>query len=171
MYDTFPTDNVNMTSEAQVSPPKHSLLRFKWAAFSAVIVFAALYSLDAWLSHHGWRRELRFVDNFLLAGLVFVLGVTEQIRHERELQRHRKTISTIADMNHHTRNALQVIVNRSSQSIADSQAIEDIRQAVARIDWCLREVLPNTEEPAPGKRPVAASSSAKAAARSQAGPA
>ncbi len=132
------------------------------------MVFVALYSLDLWLSHHGWRHEVRFLDNFLLAALVFVLAVTQQIRHERELARHRKTISTIAEMNHHTRNALQVIVNRSSQSIADSQAVEDIRQAVARIDWCLREVLPNTQEPVPGKRPVA-SSETKPAVRSQAG--
>lgn len=52
----------------------------------------------------------------------------------------------IADMNHHTRNALQVIVSRSVLSMADSAAIEDIRQAVGRIDWCLREILPGADE-------------------------
>ncbi len=162
-----------MTSQRQLPARSTSgnLLRFKWAAFSAVVVFVVLYSLDVWLSHHGWRHELRFFDNFLLAGLVFVLAISQQIRHERELQRHRKTMATIADMNHHTRNALQVIVNRSAQSIADAQAIEDIRQAVARIDWCLREVLPNTEEPVSAKRPVGNSGQVRPAARSQAGPA
>lgn len=55
-------------------------------------------------------------------------------------------MGVIADMNHHTRNALQVIVSRSVLSIADSAAIGDIQQAVRRIDWCLREILPNAEE-------------------------
>ncbi len=159
-----------MTTQPQASGSSgtKSLLRFKWAAFSAVAVFVALYWLDLWFSHHGWRREVRFLDNFLVAALVLLLAITQQIRHERELARHRKTISAIAEINHHTRNALQIIVNRSSQSIADTQAIEDVRQAVSRIDWCLREVLPNTQEPTPGKRPVAGAEK-QARVRSQAG--
>jgi hypothetical protein len=159
-----------MTPEANRSAASASkeFLRFKWAAFSAVIVFSALYGIDGWFGRHGWRRELTFLDNFLLAGVVFVLAVTQQIRHERELQRHRKIIETIAETNHHTRNALQVIVNRSAQTIADSGAIEGIRQAVNRIDWCLREVLPHAGEPISGKRPVTTAGPPKRPARSQA---
>ena len=120
-------------------------LRFKWAAFSAIVIFAAVYWVDAWFSHHGLRREVPLLDNFLLSGLVFALGIAQQLRHERELARHRQLMSIVAEMNHHTRNALQVIVSRSMLSMADSSAVDDIRQAVARIDWCLREVLPNAD--------------------------
>jgi len=129
-------------------------LRFKWAAFSAMLIFVAVYWIDAWLSHHGLRRDATLLDNCLLSALVLALGIAEQLRHERQLKRHRQLMGIIADMNHHTRNALQVIVSRSVLSMADSNAIEDISQAVGRIDWCLREVLPNADEAAP-KRPTA----------------
>jgi hypothetical protein len=125
----------------------HSLLaaamRFKWAAFSALVIFLAVYWIDAWFAHHGLRPEATLLDDCLLSALTFVLGVTQQVKHERELKRHRQFMGMIADMNHHTRNALQVIVSRSVLSMEDSDAIEDISQAVKRIDWCLREILPN----------------------------
>jgi len=130
--------------------------RFKWAAFSAVIIFAAVYWIDAWFSHHGLRREVPLLDNFLLSGLVFALGIAQQLRYERELERHRQLMGIVADMNHHTRNALQVIVGRSVLSMADSSAVNDIRQAVARIDWCLREILPNADANPPGNVPARA---------------
>lgn len=133
-----------------LNPAAQSLLatglRFKWAVFSAVVIFVAVYWIDAWLAHHGLRRDATLLDNFLLSGLVLALGIAQQLRHERQLQRHRQLMAVIADMNHHTRNALQVIVSRSALSIADSEAIGDIQQAVRRIDWCLREVLPNADE-------------------------
>jgi hypothetical protein len=122
------------------------VLRFKWAAFSAIVIFIGVYWIDAWFFRHGLRRDATLLDNFLLSGLVLALGIAQQLRHERELKRHRQLMGVIADMNHHTRNALQVIVSRSVLSIADSAAIGDIQQAVRRIDWCLREVLPNAEE-------------------------
>jgi uncharacterized membrane protein YsdA (DUF1294 family) len=147
---------------SQPSPPasqRHgpgwlaAALRFKGAAFSAVLIFVVVYWIDAWLARHGLRRDATLLDNFLLSGLVFALGVAQQLRHERQLQRHRQLMGIIADMNHHTRNALQVIVSRSAVSIADSAAIEDIQQAVRRIDWCLREVLPNAGETTAGQPP------------------
>lgn len=137
-----------LTSSRRFGRPLDRALHFKWAAFSAVIIFAAVYWVDAWFSHHGMRREVPLLDNFLLSGLVFALGIAQQLRHEHELARHRQLMSIVADMNHHTRNALQVIVSRSALSMPDSAAIEDIRQAVGRIDWCLREILPNAHAPA-----------------------
>jgi hypothetical protein len=120
-------------------------LRFKWAAFSALVIFVAVYWIDAWFAQHGLRRDATRLDDLLLSALVFALGTAQQLRHERELKRQRKLLDVIADMNHHTRNALQVIVSRSALSMADANAVEDIRQAVGRIDWCLREVLPKAD--------------------------
>ena len=121
-------------------------LRFKWAVFTAAVIFAAVYWIDAWLAHHGLRRDAPLLDNFLLSALVFALGIAQQLRHEHELKRHRQLMRIIADMNHHTRNALQVIVSHSVLAITDASAIEEIRQAVRRIDWCLREILPSADE-------------------------
>ena len=132
--------------ERRVRGSLAGVLRFKWAVFSAIVIFVAVYWIDAWFFRHGLRRDATLLDNFLLSGLVLALGIAQQLRHERELRRQRQIMGVIADMNHHTRNALQVIVSRSVLSIADATAIGDIQQAVRRIDWCLREVLPNAEE-------------------------
>ena len=80
----------------------------------------------------------------------FGLVLAQQLRHERELERNQKVLGVIAEMNHHTRNALQVIIGRSALSIADANAIAEIREAVKRIEWSLREVLPMLSE-APGE--------------------
>jgi hypothetical protein len=133
-------------SDRTTRHPLAAALRFKWAAFSAVVIFAAVYWIDAWLFRRGLRRDATLLDNFLLSGLVLALGIVQQLRQERALKRQRQLMSIVADMNHHTRNALQVIVSRSVLSMADASAIEDIRQAVGRIDWCLREILPNADE-------------------------
>jgi hypothetical protein len=129
------------------------ILRFKWAFFSGIVMFLAVHWVDAWFVHHGLRRDATLLDNFLLAVLVMALVVAQQLRHERELERHRQLMEIVAEMNHHTRNALQVIVSRSVLSMPDASAIEEIRQAVARIDWCLREILPNADE-VMAKQPV-----------------
>jgi len=134
------------TSNPTTHHPLAAGLRFKWAAFSAVAIFAAVYWIDAWLFRRGLRRDAMLLDNLILSAVVFALGVLQQLRQERALRRQRHLMGIVADMNHHTRNALQVIVSRSVLSMADVHAIEDIRQAVARIDWCLREILPNADE-------------------------
>ena len=143
------------------------ILRFKWPAFSAAVMFLAVYWIDLWFAHHGLRLEATLLDNFLISALVFGLGVASQLEQERKLEHHQQLAATIAEMNHHTRNALQVIVNRSSQSIADSNAVEDIRQAVKRIDWCLREILPTAEESVTRKQPRPQAWRSKANAGSQ----
>jgi len=149
------------TAKPSARSPLAAGLRFKWAVFSAAVIFAAVYWIDALLAHHGLRRDATLLDNVLLSGLVLALGIAQQLRHQRQLERHRQLMSVIADMNHHTRNALQVIVSRSALSIADSDAVGDIQQAVRRIDWCLREVLPNANEtavkPPPESGPISQS--------------
>ena len=62
-------------SLSQVRKVLASLLRFKWAAFSAVVAFFAVYWIDAWFVRHGLRRDATLLDNLLLGVLVFALGV------------------------------------------------------------------------------------------------
>ena len=134
------------SSRSLVGSAIASVLRFKWAGFSALVVFLAVYWIDAWFVRHGLRRDATLLDDFLLGALVFALGIGQQLRHEIASRRQQRLMKIIADMNHHTRNALQVIVGRSTQSIPDPSAIDDIRQAVRRIDWCLREILPGADD-------------------------
>ena len=60
--------------------------------------------------------------------------------HERESRRLRDVQHLVADMNHHVRNALQVITYANATSI-DGKFTEQVRDSIERIDWALREVL------------------------------
>ena len=92
----------------------------------------------AWLTLrnvHGW---LAFVDNFL-AGLAACLIVLLYERwREREVD---KKLRTIRLMNHHVRNALQII-SAASSSVDSAERTTMVQDAVRRIEWALREVLP-----------------------------
>jgi hypothetical protein len=48
----------------------------------------------------------------------------------------------VAEMNHHIRNALQVICYYAYRE-SDQRVVQMIKDSVNRIDWALREVLPN----------------------------
>lgn len=50
-------------------------------------------------------------------------------------------LQVIEAMNHHIRNALDVI-SLSTYTIHDNQSVAAISQAVDRIEWALREILP-----------------------------
>jgi len=123
------------------------LFRFKWIALCGVAVFAGVHLIHLWLAQRGFRREARIVDDLLVALLVFVLLVIQRLNHERELRRHGRIMGIIADMNHHTRNALQVIVMvAEGKPLLAPEAIDEISDAVERIEWCLREILPSAGE-------------------------
>jgi hypothetical protein len=99
----------------------------------------------------------------LFAGGLF-WQMAREAKSSRDLVAER--MKTIAELNHHIRNALQVIKflgvqNRSSLDAVQLQLIND---SVDRIEWALREVLPryqigNTitplpDEPIDAVRPV-----------------
>jgi len=74
----------------------------------------------------------------LVAGYLFYTWALNE-RMRRELIRER--LRTIAEMNHHIRNALQVITYAMVAG-KDDGSVEMIRDSVERIEWALREVLP-----------------------------
>jgi hypothetical protein len=106
-----------------------------------LVVGAIGFGFDLLLGKEGVsRRDLLLLSNMLtgvVAGfLYYQLGRIERERRVVMQQR----LKTIAEMNHHIRNALQVITYATSQDRADS--VELIRTSVERIEWALREVLP-----------------------------
>jgi hypothetical protein len=61
---------------------------------------------------------------------------------QRDLVRER--VQTIAELNHHIRNALEVIKLCGAQPALgiDARPLQLIKESVDRIEWALREVLP-----------------------------
>ncbi|HTV65213.1 MAG TPA: hypothetical protein VMD98_06385 [Bryocella sp.] len=108
----------------------------------AVLVWGVGFGFDRVLVRDGvTRTEVLVFSNFLtglFAGFLFYnLALKERIR--RDLIRER--LRTIAEMNHHIRNALQVITYATAVG-KDDESVELIRTSVERIEWALREVLP-----------------------------
>lgn len=111
---------------------------FRRISVSLLIAFAvAVTGIAVELLVDGSRHmTVSLVDN-VLVGLMtaLILFVYEQRQHNNMVSR----INVIAAMNHHVRNALQVI---SYAPHADqAEQIRIIDESVRRIEWALREVL------------------------------
>jgi hypothetical protein len=104
-------------------------------------MFAAVYVIDAFLASAGYHAEATFLDDILLGILVATLVFYLQTHHERQLRAKEEKLIILHDMNHYVRNALQAIVNAAYHS-SDQFMAGQIQQAVNRIEWALREVLP-----------------------------
>lgn len=107
-----------------------------------LVVTATGYLLDKVLRKAGVsRRDLLFFSDFLVgcvaAGLVYVLALLNEQKSRFITGR----LKVIAEMNHHIRNALQVISFYSWAATNDKE-VASIKEAVARITWALSEVLP-----------------------------
>ena len=106
-----------------------------------LLVWAVGFGFDRLLARDGVTRiDILLVSNALtgiVAGFLFYT-LTNNERLRRKLVEER--LRTIAEMNHHIRNSLQIITYATA---ADTeQSVELIRDSVERIEWALREVLP-----------------------------
>ena len=118
-------------------------------AVVVVVVGAIGIGFDDVLLKEGVRRlDIMALSNGLTgiaAGLIY-FQITRIERERRATTQQR--LRTIAEMNHHIRNALQVIAYASAAT-DKTRSMELISQSVERIEWALREVLPGhvTREP------------------------
>ena len=106
-----------------------------------LLVWAVGFGFDRLLARDGVTRiDILLVSNALtgiVAGFLFY-SFTNNERLRRKLVRER--LRTIAEMNHHIRNSLQIITYATAADTEES--VELIRDSVERIEWALREVLP-----------------------------
>jgi hypothetical protein len=107
-----------------------------------VVVTATGYLFDRLLHKEGiTTRELLLFSDFVVglvaAALVFILS----LHHEQRTRYVAGRLAIIAEMNHHIRNALQVITFQIGSG-KDEKEIGTMREAVNRITWALSEVLP-----------------------------
>jgi hypothetical protein len=135
----------------QRDPHSRDLLIF---AVVVVIVGAIGMVFDQALLKEGVRRlDIIALSNGLTgiaAGLLY-FQITRIERERRAATQER--LRTIAEMNHHIRNALQVIAYASTAT-DQTQSVELISQSVERIEWALREVLPGHVTPEPHVSPA-----------------
>jgi len=112
-----------------------------------VVVIVSLIGLilDRLLIKEGLPRLDMMIFSNSLTGL-FAGGLVWQM--SREAKAHRDLVAermkTIAELNHHIRNALQVIkfLGGKSRTGLDDVQLQLINDSVDRIEWALREVLP-----------------------------
>jgi len=117
-----------------------------WFSLAIVVAVSAIGVLFDWLLvKEGLPRVGMLVLSNSVTGL-FAGGLFYQLAREERI--HRELVSarmkTIAELNHHIRNALQVIKFWGAQqkSSLDAMQLQLINDSVDRIEWALREVLP-----------------------------
>jgi len=103
----------------------------------------AVYFVDLLLGRVQLRADETILDNVLLALLAGVVAFLLEQRREHALARQRRRAEIIDQMNHHIRNALQIIVCQTNLEVSRPQELRAIASAVDRIDWALREILPS----------------------------
>lgn len=122
--------------------------------FFAVGSLAGLFGivLDVVLLRGGMPRfGILLLSNLIIGTIAGTLFVQIKVREQEQRQVVEDRLSKIADMNHHVRNALAVVAFYGTQS-GNATSVELVSQAVKRIEWTLREVLPkgwNIRQPAP----------------------
>lgn len=147
---TQPSQHASESHSAQTEPqeqsvsssPRQTRARAVLLAFlAALAIFIVSVGADIMLlrDHQPARFTIEISDaiSSLVIGLLsYRLFRLQQQR--REYVRHK--VEVIADMNHHVRNALQVISLTTHGN--DKDEIGVIRESVNRIQWALRELLP-----------------------------
>lgn len=124
-------------------PEESSPLKSRFLAILVVIAVAMVGNVfDRLLLHEGVPRyDLLAISN-TLTGMVAGGLFWEAMRRDRQRREFvRERLRTISEMNHHIRNALQVISFYSYRD-QDENVVDALKQAVTRIEWTLNEVLP-----------------------------
>jgi hypothetical protein len=122
---------------------------------SGLAMMVAVDLVNRWFVAYGLHAETTRIDDLLLGLVAALLVLLIQRQQERELRLQRQSAAVIEQMNHHIRNALQVIVTRASLDHEAQPELDQINNAVARIDWALREILPRSagDRPIPEREP------------------
>jgi hypothetical protein len=107
-----------------------------------MVVFVIDAGLEYLLLNRGVSHSWTLVVSDAIAATVVAFFATYTFTlYRRQEADVRERVERIVEMNHHVRNALQVIAYWSLAE-RDKKEVELIRQAVDRIEWALREVLP-----------------------------
>jgi signal transduction histidine kinase len=140
------TEFRNGTPSQEPEPQSQSF----WSSLSGALLLAILCTLlvffvssaaDLFLLHeHETARITIELSDGVAAVVIGVLCYWLVRLHQDRRRQLRDRVEMIADMNHHVRNALQIISLTSHGKTQEE--IAAIRESVGRIQWALRELLP-----------------------------
>jgi hypothetical protein len=128
-----------------------------------IVVVTVAFGLSVWVLDSGLDLLWAWYGGVLavpmatadaLVAMAFAVVVLKLMLLQRA--RHRKVVhqlKTVAEMNHHIRNALQSIVYVNSKMPEQDAVV--VREATRRIEWALTEILPRHGDSK--KAPAAAS--------------
>lgn len=127
---------------------------------SSAFIAAVGFVFDRLLLREGVPRLGVLLLSNLLTGLVAgALLLQSSVRAQDRQRLLQQRLEKISEMNHHVRNALQVVAFYKHVT-EDPKVAELIEKSIQRIEWTLEEVLPrgwdletNSEKPSPS-RPV-----------------
>jgi hypothetical protein len=108
------------------------------AIFWALLFLVIGAGGDYIATRFGLERDLLFVNDVVSATFVVFLIISYERRRRKRI---RERLEVIQLMNHHVRNALQIIA-LSPHSHQREESLALIQEAVSRIEWALREILP-----------------------------
>lgn len=116
-------------------------LAFTFVLFAGFISAVGV-GFDRLLLAEGVPRVGVLVVSNVLTGLVAgALFLQTKIRAQERQKLLEQRLLKVAEMNHHIRNALQVMVFYRHQ-ISDPEAGSLLQKSIERIEWTLEEVLP-----------------------------
>jgi ABC-type multidrug transport system fused ATPase/permease subunit len=131
-------------SDSVFPPIQHPVVL---ALLFAAAAFALMTTLDWFLVRQEfWRPLTMSVISNLIFGVVLFLLMLRLVQYSRKQRRQvLQRLEIIDEMNHHIRNALQVISFNVRPTARNDFEMGEMKQAVERIHWTLREILPKVE--------------------------
>lgn len=127
-------------------PPTSVWNRVSGAVLAAIIFTLAIFAVSSaadllMLREHETARITIELSDGVSSLAIGLLSFQLLRMHQERRRKLRQRVEVIADMNHHVRNALQVI-SLSMHGKENEQEIAAIRESMGRIQWALRELLP-----------------------------
>jgi hypothetical protein len=122
---------------SRVSSREISLRAVAWALLFLIVGVGGDYIADRF----GLQRDLLYLNDLISTIFIAILIVIYERRRRKRVE---ERLEVIREMNHHVRNALQLISFSHHAAERDEQ-LDLIQQAVARIEWALQEVLPSLD--------------------------
>lgn len=121
----------------------------KWGLRAAILLASMATNLiEAALLYPLFRRAgINLANTFLdEAFMGLAMGTVICLIHGFYRRRYERALQLAVDeLNHHVRNSMQIILNQ--QAMCPHCNIEHVSQAIERVDWALRQVLPPEVQP------------------------
>jgi environmental stress-induced protein Ves len=127
----------------------NSIVRNSVPVLLGIAGAAIFFAIDDFLDHLMLRLTSANValeiSDAITAVLIGALVTQVAIMYRQRQLTAQARLQRVAEMNHHVRNALQVIAYWSLAE-KEMRQVELVQDAVNRIQWALREILPRDDE-------------------------